>query len=207
MKPESPATHYNTIDREGTAEYKDRGSKFIGIAFPASDPESFKAKFQEIKALHPKAAHWCFAYRFGVDGLQFRASDAGEPSGSAGRPILGQIDSRELVDVAVVVVRYFGGTLLGVPGLIQAYKTAASLALQVVPVVRKQLETKIRIDLDYTRLNEVMVFIRQWQARIVSQDIQLFCHITVAVPVSRAEEVLYRLKELPGVAAQRISER
>ncbi|HEY8971071.1 MAG TPA: YigZ family protein, partial [Puia sp.] len=113
---------YYTIEKEATAEFKDRGSKFIGYAIPVSSVDEFKEKLNEVKKLHPKATHHCFAYRLGLDGNVFRVSDDGEPSGSAGRPILGQIDSKELVNVLVVVVRYFGGTLLGVPGLINAYK-------------------------------------------------------------------------------------
>ncbi len=201
MKPGPTPTHYQTIDKEGVAEFKDRGSRFIAIAFPAGDADAFKVRYQQIKDEHPKANHWCFAYRFGVEGNAFRANDAGEPSGSAGRPILGQIDSRELIDVAVVVVRYFGGTLLGVPGLIHAYKTAASLALQVVPVIRRPLEKRIRIELDYTRLNEVMLILKQAQARILAQDIQLFCHVEATVPVVRFDEVIYRLRDIAGVQA------
>lgn len=199
MKSVPTPTHYQTIEKEGSAEFKDRGSRFIAFAFPASDPEEFKLRYQQIKEEHPKANHWCFAYRFGVDGNAFRANDAGEPSGSAGRPILGQIDSRELVDVAIVVVRYFGGTLLGVPGLINAYKTAASLALQVVPVVRRPLEKRIRIELDYTRMNDVMLILKQSQSRVLAQEIQLFCQVDAAVPLMRLEEVTYRLRDIPGV--------
>ena len=119
------------------AEFKDRGSRFLAYAFPISSADDFKKRLKELKEEHPKAVHHCFAYRVGTDGNNFRSSDDGEPSGSAGRPILGQIDSKELVDVAIIVVRYFGGTLLGVPGLINAYKTAASFALQSTPIIKK----------------------------------------------------------------------
>src|SRR5712671_5172305 len=117
---------YYTIEKDGTAEFKDRGSKFIGYAFPISSVDGFKEKLNVAKKLHPKATHHCFAYRLGLDGNTFRVSDDGEPSGSAGRAILGQLDSRQVTNVLIIVVRYFGGTLLGVPGLINAYKTAAS---------------------------------------------------------------------------------
>jgi len=106
---------YYTIERTGSAEFKDRGSRFIAFALPVASTEGFKQALNEIKKEHPKATHHCFAYRIGLDGNTFRVSDDGEPSGTAGRPILGQIDSKELVNVMVVVVRYFGGTLLGVP--------------------------------------------------------------------------------------------
>src|SRR5690606_2431913 len=115
-----------------TAEFKDRGSKFLAYAFPINDEQELKGKLKELKALHPKAGHHCYAYRLGLDGNQYRANDDGEPSGSAGKPILGQIDSAGVTNVLVVVVRYFGGTLLGVPGLINAYKTATAEALSHV---------------------------------------------------------------------------
>src|SRR4051812_44945561 len=126
--------HYNTIEKPAETEYKDRGSRFLAYAFPVQTTDDFKKRLKELKEEHPKAAHHCFAYRIGTDGNSFRAGDDGEPSGSAGKPILGQIDSKGLTDTAVVVVRYFGGTLLGVPGLINAYKTSTSLALQLTPI-------------------------------------------------------------------------
>jgi len=128
---------YYTIERTTTAEFKDRGSKFIAFTFPLQTVDDFKKSLELIKKEHPKATHHCFAYRIGLDNNTYRVSDDGEPSGTAGKPILGQIDSKKLTNILVVVVRYFGGTLLGVPGLINAYKSAASLALQVTPVVQK----------------------------------------------------------------------
>src|ERR1700704_2284357 len=131
---------YQTISQQSLAEFKDRGSRFLAYAYPVKTVDEFKEKLQLLKKEHPKAVHHCFAYRIGLDGNNFRVNDDGEPSGSAGRPILGQIDSKQLTNVLVIVVRYFGGTLLGVPGLINAYKTTAALALQVTPVVRKPVE-------------------------------------------------------------------
>lgn len=192
-------TFYTTIDKLGTAEFRDRGSKFLGFAFPIQSVESFKERLNEIKKEHPKANHHCFAYRLGLDGNNFRVNDDGEPSGSAGKPILGQIDSKELTNVGVVVVRYFGGTLLGVPGLINAYKTTAVLALQTVPFVQKPIEVIYRVQFDYTSMNEVMMIIKQFNCSIIQQDIQLFCLFTIGVPVNRLEEVLYKLKELHTV--------
>src|SRR5881394_2188011 len=125
---------YYTITQCSNAEFKDRGSKFIAFAFPVETVDDFKKQLQVLKKDHPKAVHHCFAYRIGTDGNNFRSSDDGEPSGTAGKPILGQIDSKELVNVAVIVVRYWGGTLLGVPGLINAYKVSAAMALQVTPI-------------------------------------------------------------------------
>ena len=190
---------YYTIERSGSAEFKDRGSKFIAIAQPVNTVDEFKQALNEIKKLHPKATHHCFAYRLGLDGNTFRASDDGEPSGTAGRPILGQIDSKNLVNVLVVVVRYFGGTLLGVPGLINAYKSAASLALQITPLVQKQVEKEFVVQFDYTMVGEIMALAKQYNCRIVRQEMQLFCNMTLAIPKNRVTEVSYKLQELKNV--------
>src|SRR5690242_1989774 len=125
---------YRTLAANTTGEFKDRGSKFLAYAYPIQTTKDVKEHIQALKKEHPKAVHYCYAYRIGTDGKEFRANDDGEPSGSAGRPILGQIDSSGLTNVLVVVVRYFGGTLLGVPGLINAYKTATMEALAKVPI-------------------------------------------------------------------------
>src|SRR5204862_1782591 len=132
-------------EKPSVAEIKDRGSEFIAYSFPAPDTNAFKDNLATIKKEHPRATHHCFAYRLGLEGDNFRVSDDGEPSGSAGRPILGQIDSKQVTNVLIIVVRYFGGTLLGVPGLINAYKTAASFALQVTPVVQKPILINYRL--------------------------------------------------------------
>jgi uncharacterized YigZ family protein len=190
---------YYTIERTGSAEFKDRGSRFIALALPVTTPEGFKQALNEIKKEHPKATHHCFAYRIGLDGNTFRVSDDGEPSGTAGRPILGQIDSKELVNVMVVVVRYFGGTLLGTAGLINAYRSAAALALQITPLVQKQVEKEWLVQFDYTRIGEVMALSKQYNCRIVRQDIQLFCNMTLAIPTNRVQELVYKLKEINNV--------
>lgn len=192
-------TYYTTIDSNGTAEFRDRGSKFIGYAFPVNSVDQFKKTLEAIKKEHPKATHHCFAYRIGIDGNSFRVNDDGEPSGTAGKPILGQIDSKELTNVGVVVVRYFGGSLLGVPGLINAYKTTASVVLQTIPFVQKPIEVKYRLQFDYTTMNDVMTIIKQYNCTILSQEIQLFSLFTIGIPISRLEEVLYRLKDLHTV--------
>jgi len=190
---------YYTIEKTAVAEFKDRGSKFIGYACPIKSAEEFKDRLNEIKKEHPKATHHCFAYRLGLDGNVFRVSDDGEPSGTAGRPILGQIDSKGLVNTLVVVVRYFGGTLLGVPGLINAYKSAAALALQMTPLAQKQVEKEYVVQFDYTQVNEIMTLVKQYNCRIVRQEMQLFCNMTIAVPKNRVTEVVYKLKELRNV--------
>jgi len=191
--------YYYTIERSSTAEFKDRGSKFIAYAFPVADVNDFKEKLAAIKKDHPKATHHCFAYRIGLDGNNFRVSDDGEPSGSAGRPILGQVDSRQITNVLIVVVRYFGGSLLGVPGLINAYKTAAALSLQVTPVIQKPVMIDYNLQFDYTQLNEVMRIIKQFDCVVLKQDLQLFCSMKIGVPRNRKDEVIFKLKEIKNM--------
>lgn len=194
---------YSTIEKPSTAEFKDRGSRFVAFVFPVTSADDFKKELQILKKGHPKAVHHCFAYRIGTDGNNFRSSDDGEPPGTAGKPILGQIDSRGLTDVAVVVVRYWGGTLLGVPGLINAYKTATVLALQVTPVVEKQVEENYSIEFDYTQMNDVMMILKQFNCTIHSNEMQLFCNTRVGVPRNRLDEVLYRLQDLQNVSVKK----
>lgn len=195
---------YKTIEQPATAEFKDRGSKFTAYAFPIETVDDFKKHLQQLKKEHPKAEHHCFAYRIGTDGNNFRVSDDGEPSGTAGKPILGQIDSKDLTNLAIVVVRYFGGSLLGVPGLINAYKTVTSLVLQVTPLVPKQIEVKYIVHFDYTQMNEVMMVMKQCNCTVIAQELQLFCNITAGIPKSRLTEVLYRLKELQNVETKKL---
>lgn len=196
--------HFFTIEKPSQAEFKDRGSKFIAYAFPVSDAGAFKKRLQELKKEHPKAVHHCFAYRVGTDGNNFRVSDDGEPAGTAGKPILGQLDSRGIINTGVIVVRYFGGTLLGVPGLINAYKTATSLALQLTPIVQKQIEIIYSLEFDYTIMNVVMTILKQFNCSILEQESQLFCTLKIGIPKNREGEVLYSLKEIKGVSVREV---
>jgi uncharacterized YigZ family protein len=190
---------YKTIEQPTTGDFRDRGSKFFAYAFPIADLQDVKTHLQALKKEHPKAVHHCYAYRIGTDGLQFRANDDGEPSGSAGRPILGQIDSAGLTNVLVVVVRYFGGTLLGVPGLINAYKTATTEALQKATVIEKWIEDVVHVSFDYPVMGEVMYLLRQSEATIYSQELQLFCNVKAGIPRVHAATYLQKLSELRGV--------
>lgn len=190
---------FYTIEKTTTAEFKDRGSKFIAYTFPIQSVDYFKKCLEAIKKEHPKATHHCFAYRIGLDNNTYRVSDDGEPSGTAGKPILGQIDSKKLTNVLVVVVRYFGGTLLGVPGLINAYKTAASLALQVTPIVQKPIEVAYTLQFDYTQMNEVMMLVKQLNCQVLEKDMNLFCHIVIGIPKGRIDEAIYKFKEIRNV--------
>ncbi|QEC67507.1 YigZ family protein [Panacibacter ginsenosidivorans] len=195
---------YNTVGQQSVAEFKDRGSRFLAYAFPIKDVEEFKNHLQQLKKEHPKAVHHCFAYRIGLDGNNFRVSDDGEPSGTAGKPILGQIDSKELTNTLVVVVRYFGGTLLGVPGLINAYKNATSMALQLTTIIAKAVEVNYMLQYDYTQMNDVMILVKKYNCSILAQETQLFCILKVGVPLSRLEEFLYKIRDLRNIEVQKI---
>jgi uncharacterized YigZ family protein len=195
---------YKTITQKAYAEFKDRGSKFHGYAFPVCNAEEIKTCLQALKKEHPKAVHHCYAYRLGTDGLQFRANDDGEPSGSAGRPILGQIDSAGMTNILVVVVRYFGGTLLGVPGLINAYKTAAADSMATAVTVEKNVEEMINLEFDYSILNEVMQLLKQNEATVYKQDMQLFCIMQAGIPLVHKEVCLKKLQDIHGLEVRMI---
>jgi uncharacterized YigZ family protein len=192
--------YYYTIEQPSMAEFKDRGSKFFAFAYPAKDIDSCKKILAQLKKEHGKAVHHCLAYRLGVDGSTFRVSDDGEPAGSAGRPILGQIDSKGLTNVLVVVVRYFGGTLLGIPGLINAYKTATALALQLSPIIKKPIEIPYELNFDYNHMNEVMLLVKQYNCSVVEQTAQLFIQLHIGIPKNRLDEVLEKLGNLRAVS-------
>lgn len=188
-----------TIEREGLSDFRDRGSKFFGYTYPIVSAEEARQRLQQLKKMHPKASHVCFAWRLGPEGETARVSDDGEPSGSAGKPIEGQILSRNLTFVLVAVVRYFGGSLLGVPGLIHAYKTAAAEALDQSGQVEKKVEFGINIEFDYTVMNDVMMRIRQVEGRIGSQEMGLFCRYQIWVPLEQKDLAQGLFRDLRGV--------
>ncbi len=190
---------YLTIEKEGLSDYRDRGSQFFGYTYQVANTEEIKQKLQLLKKLHPKASHFCYAWRLGVAGETSRVSDAGEPAGSAGKPIEGQLLSRSLTNVLVVVVRYFGGSLLGVPGLIQAYKTAAAEALEQSGIVERKVEDLIKIEFDYTIMNDVMMVIRQTEMRVVKQDMGLYCRYELMVPLEHKDRGLKLFSDMRGV--------
>jgi uncharacterized YigZ family protein len=190
---------YFTVVTEGVSDFRDRGSKFFGYAYPVSSVEEAKATLQQLKKQHPKATHHCFAWRIGMEGDTVRVNDDGEPSGSAGKPIEGQILSRKLTNVMVVVVRYFGGSLLGVPGLIHAYKTASAEALDQCGIVEKNIEYAIRVQFDYTMMNDVQMLIRQYHCRIKKQDMGLYCVYEILIPLEHKDKALQGFKELRGL--------
>ncbi|MFP5042312.1 IMPACT family protein [Parasediminibacterium sp. JCM 36343] len=196
--------YYFSINKATIAEYKDRGSRFIAYAYPFADPEDLKKIIQGLKKEHAKAVHHCFAYRVGLGNKVFRVSDDGEPSGSAGKPILNAIDSKQLTNVLIVVVRYFGGTLLGVPGLINAYRSAASMALQLTPSIQYPVEIKYQLQFDYTMMNEVMMIVKQYNCTILKQENQLFNILEIGIPKAHLAEATSKLKELHTVETKKL---
>ena len=200
---DQPIFTFKTISNESEAEYKDRGSRFIAYAFPVRNVEEVKVKIKGVKEQHPKAVHHCFAWRLGVDHNLYRSSDDGEPSGSAGKPILGQLDSLGLTQVLVVVVRYFGGVLLGVPGLIHAYKTATFLAMEKNSIIEKNIELPYVVEFDYTQMNEVMRIVKQFNLQLVHQELQLFCKFDVLIPLAHLEATLSKFNDLREIKIDR----
>lgn len=191
--------YFYTIETSAVAEFKDRGSKFLAYSYPLKDVKEFKTHLQELKKEHPKAAHHCFAYKIGIEGNIFRSSDDGEPSGTAGKPIMGQIESKNLTDTLIIVVRYFGGSLLGVPGLINAYKTAASLVLQCTPIVQKAVEIDYELQFNYTEMNDVMRIVKQFNCTVHKNEMQLFCVLQVGIPQNQLNEVLSALTNIKNL--------
>lgn len=192
---------YKTIAQPSESTFRDRGSKFLGYAYPVTSDNDIKALVANLKAEHPKANHHCWAIRLGIDRSVFRVNDDGEPSGTAGRPILNTLLSRNITNTLVVVVRYFGGTLLGVPGLINAYKTATEMALDDAQVIEKTVNDIYTITFDYVQMNDVMRIIKDEQLQILEQLSELNCQIKFSVRKTQVEGVMYKLNKVSGVKA------
>ena len=182
------ASEYKTIDGESFGEFRDRGSKFLAYARSIASEEDALLLVEQLKKNHPKARHWCYAWRLGTDKNLFRANDDGEPSGTAGRPILGQIDSAGLTQIVVVVVRYFGGTLLGTSGLINAYKESAKIVIDAAHIVKKIRHTLVRLRFDYTLLSDVMNAIKKLDLDVVRKDFNEIAEIELAIPQDKVEQ-------------------
>lgn len=192
---------YRTIAAESKAVFRDRASRFIAIALPVSNEEEIKASLEEIRKSYYDANHHCYAWRLGT-GLQYRMNDDGEPSGSAGKPIYGQILSTGLSDVLVVVVRYFGGTKLGIPGLINAYKSASREALDAAEVVEKILTKQFLLTFAYPQMNEVMRIIKEENVRILSNNSGVSCVVKIDVRLKVADRVVERFGKVRGVSVE-----
>ena len=185
---------YFTIEAPASGEFKDRGSRFIGYAYPVRSEEEAMAQVEHLRKEHFKARHHCFAFRLGLDGLRFRANDDGEPSGTAGRPILGQIDSAGVTDVVIVVVRYFGGVLLGASGLIQAYREAAAEALRQATIIEKIIQDHYSLDFDYALMPDIMNGLKKLEIEILKQDFGDRGRLEIGIRQRDSAAQLLRLK-------------
>jgi uncharacterized YigZ family protein len=199
-------TSYKTIESQSEGFFKDRGSKFYSFAFPVNNEEEIEMHRENLRKEYHDARHHVYAFRLGRAGEGYRASDDGEPSNSSGPPVLGQIKSAELTHVLVVVIRYFGGTKLGVPGLIHAYKTAAEDALKNATIITKKIKTKIKLFYDYAFTNSVMSFLHAEPIEILDQKFEASCEITAAVPVNQTEKILKKLDNIKGIKYKRLEE-
>lgn len=189
QEPEIKDT-YNTIDYAvENILFKEKNSKFIGFAYPITSENEVKTHIENLKRDHFSARHWCYAYQIGTEIIKFRANDDGEPSNSAGMPIYGQIQSFEITNVLIVVVRYFGGVKLGVGGLISAYKTTAQLTLEEATVVEKTIDKHFKITFDYKNMNKVMRIIKEKNIDIVNQKMELSCEIEIATRKKNAKQI------------------
>lgn len=190
---------YKTIAAPSEGLFKDKGSKFLAFAYPVVSEDEVKVRLESLRKEHHAARHHCWAYKIGNSGEKFRCSDDGEPSNSAGKPILGQLDAFGLTNVAVVVVRYFGGILLGVGGLMQAYKEATKDALAQAEVVEKIIQSFFSVKFTYEQNNAVMNIVKRFKCEIVSQNFAETCEIHCAVTVKTADECLAALHKIIGV--------
>ena len=181
---------YNTLEKAvENILFKEKNSKFIGYAYPITSENEVKTHIENLKKEHFSARHWCYAYQIGTETLRFRANDDGEPSNSAGMPIYGQIQSFEITNVLIVVVRYFGGVKLGVGGLISAYKTTAQLTLEEANIVERTIDKHYKITFDYKNMNKVMRIIKEKNIDIVNQKMELNCEIEIATRKKNAKQI------------------
>jgi len=185
---------YFTIQCPSSGEYKEKGSKFLGYAFPINAEEELDKFIEIVKNEHPKARHYCYAYKIGIDDNRFRINDDGEPSGTAGKPIFGQILSYGVSDVLIIVVRYFGGTKLGATGLINAYKSAASETLTNAEIIQKVLTKKIKIKFIYGEMGHILNVIKQLNLEIIEKSFAQLPYIIIEIRLSRYETTLIKLK-------------
>lgn len=188
--------------------FKDKNSKFFGYAFPIHSEDDAKIHLEELKKKHHQARHWCYAWQLGKEeqDYQFRANDDGEPSNSAGMPIYGQIQSFEVTNILIVVVRYFGGVKLGVGGLINAYKTAAQMALESSNILKRTIDERFIVQFDYPEMNIVMRVIKEHNLNIIDQELGLDCKIQIAIRKKDAEALFQKFKGIYKVRIKKLED-
>lgn len=193
---------FHTLEGPTEASLRERSSKFLAFAYPVSDEEEIAERIGALRRKYYDATHHCYAWRLGPQGERYRSNDDQEPSGTAGRPILGQLLSREVTDALVVVVRYFGGTKLGTAGLIAAYREAASEALDAARIVERTVDVHLRMEFPYEALNEVMRVVKDEQPRIEEQRFDNRCTLRLAIRSSRAEGLAGKLNKIGGATLE-----
>jgi uncharacterized YigZ family protein len=198
---------YKTITKASPEVlFKDRNSKFFGYAFPVKSEAEANVHLEELKTKHHKARHWCYAWQLGKSDFQYRANDDGEPSNSAGMPIYGQIQSFEVTNILIVVVRYFGGVKLGVGGLINAYKTAAQMSLEEANIVKRTIDELFELSFDYPEMNIVMRLIKEYNLNIIEQKLELDCKIYISVRKKEAEAIFEKFDSTYKVEIKKLEE-
>jgi uncharacterized YigZ family protein len=178
---------------------KEKGSKFIGFAFPVNNDAELKNALEKIRAEHPKATHHCYAFRMGLNGENYRANDDGEPSGSAGLPIYNQLLAHEITNVLVISVRYYGGTKLGVSGLVKTYKESAKITLDEAQIITKELETEIEIQFNFNQQNTIFTLLSKYDAKVLNFDANENCIVTASLKLVQKESISEKLSEMQYV--------
>ncbi len=196
---------YRTIASPTESIYKEKGSKFLAFAYPVYSEEEIKEHLAELRKKYFDARHHCYAYSLGADKSRYRANDDGEPNHSAGDPILGQIRSADLSNVLVVVVRYFGGTKLGVSGLISAYKTATADAIAEATIIEKHETILLQVNFEYPQMNDVMSLVKEYNLDVRNQQFELACILTIEVRKQLQEEITAKLESIEGVCVELVS--
>ncbi|TDQ25611.1 putative YigZ family protein [Tenacibaculum caenipelagi] len=182
-------TYKTIIKPSGETLFKDRNSKFFGYAFPVFSEDDIKERLEELRKLHHTARHHCYAWQLGTEKIRFRANDDGEPSNSAGQPIYGQIQAFDVTNILIVSVRYFGGTKLGVGGLINAYRSSAQLALEASEIIEKTIDIHYQLKFGYDMMNKVQRIIKERSLDIINQKLELDCEYTISVRKKEAESI------------------
>lgn len=195
---------YLTIKKPSQGIFKDRGSKFISLAWPANNEDRIKEILGTLRGKYHDARHHCYAWRLGAEKEHFRVNDDGEPANTAGKPILGQIQKYDLTNILIVVVRYFGGTLLGTGGLINAYREATANALEQSDIITENVEELYDISFPYSAMNMVMKVLKEEQAEQVAQDFGLDCSIRARIPLKKSEKLYGRLKRIRTAGVKKI---
>ncbi len=191
---------YKTIEKPiENILLKEKGSKFIGFAFPVNSETELKENLEKIKQEHPKATHHCYAFRLGLGGENYRANDDGEPSGSAGLPIFNQLLAHEITNILVIVVRYYGGTKLGVSGLVKAYKESAKLTLDEAKIITKELETQLEIEFPFDKQNIIFTLLNKFDTKIINFNAQESCKIVASAKMSQKENISEQLSEMQNI--------